>query len=495
LSSKGIIEQFLRKARQRHLVNLALDSVAIAAAFGAAGAILLLLVGTQILDWYWPVLLFAAVLIVGALRARKRLMPEYRLAQVIDAGLNLQDRLSTVVFFRGAGPASAALDTVERQARELLHPEDVKRAIPFRMPRNAYVSIALLVAAAGLLGVRYGVLRTLDLSAPIAQIEFGVFHQPAKVEAASKKSAIQERFEEQLRQLGLNVEDLDAPSERALEPNEANVSAVPEPGGDQKTSGKREGQNPQPEPGEEAENGEKSDGDASDAASEAGAENQKGEKPPQKPPQDAKQGQPGSQDGMMEKMKNALANLLNKLKMPARSEQQQASLNPATSAGKEQQSEQGMPSRNKSSSEGQPNSAQQGDPNGQEGEKMAGNQGKSGDRDADKPGSEDSKSGMGKSDGDKSIKEAEQLAAMGKISEIFGKRAQQLTGEITVEVSSGKQHLKTAYTDRKAAHADTGAETARDEIPLIYQSYIKRYFEEVHKTAPKSATPPATATP
>src|SRR3712207_8585668 len=50
-----------------------------------------------------------------------------------------------------------------------------------------------------------------------------------------------------------------------------------------------------------------------------------------------------------------------------------------------------------------------------------------------------SKTGMGKQDGDKALREAEQLAAMGKISEIIGKRAQQLSGEITVEVSSGKQ--------------------------------------------------------
>jgi hypothetical protein len=76
---------------------------------------------------------------------------------------------------------------------------------------------------------------------------------------------------------------------------------------------------------------------------------------------------------------------------------------------------------------------------------------------------------------------------MGKISEILGKRAQQLTGEITVEVSSGKQNLKTAWTERKALHADTGGEVNRDEIPLAYQSYIQRYFEEIRKTTPKPA--------
>jgi hypothetical protein len=93
---------------------------------------------------------------------------------------------------------------------------------------------------------------------------------------------------------------------------------------------------------------------------------------------------------------------------------------------------------------------------------------------------------MGQQDGEKAIREAQQLAAMGKISEIFGKRAQQLTGEMTVEVSSGKQQLKTAWSERKALHADTGAEVNRDEIPLAYQSYIQRYFEEVRKTPAKA---------
>ena len=75
---------------------------------------------------------------------------------------------------------------------------------------------------------------------------------------------------------------------------------------------------------------------------------------------------------------------------------------------------------------------------------------------------------------------------MGKLSEIIGKRSQNLTGEIMVEVSSGKQQpLKTQYSDKRATHAEGGGEVHRDEVPLIYQQYVQQYFEEIRKTPAK----------
>ena len=47
---------------------------------------------------------------------------------------------------------------------------------------------------------------------------------------------------------------------------------------------------------------------------------------------------------------------------------------------------------------------------------------------------------------------------MGKLSEIIGKRAANIQGEVMVEVSSGKQQLKTQYSGQKAAHSDSGGE-------------------------------------
>jgi hypothetical protein len=55
-----------------------------------------------------------------------------------------------------------------------------------------------------------------------------------------------------------------------------------------------------------------------------------------------------------------------------------------------------------------------------------------------------------------------------------------------VEVPSGKQQLRTSYTQKKALHADAGGDVNRDEVPLIYQTYVQRYFEELRKPQGKT---------
>lgn len=481
-------------------MNLAADYLSAAAGIGAAGAILLLILGTQVLDWYWPVLLFAVALAVGMYRARTKRLSRYRLAQVVDQRLGLQDRLSTAVFFRDSGNVGPIVSTVEHQAAELVENQDVQRAMPVQFPRYGYVCGGLVVAAAGLLGLRYGMLHTMDLNPPLASFRFEPLQPETKVLAATKKTAIQERFEQQLKQLGITPQDLEIPDEQGMQPLESSVPAVPEPGaGPAEQPGVKNMQAPQssPEGGEKSEAGEKGQGETSENGTGEPGSEQKGQQPgkQQTPPQNAK-GQPGSQEGLMNKMRDALSNLMNKMKSPSTPPDQE---NASTSAGQQDQAgkqqqmaQQGMQSQNKQQGDGAPSPDQEG--NEQNGDKAPGDKSRSGDKSGDKPGSQDAKSGMGQQDGDKAIREAQQQAAMGKISEIFGKRAQQITGEMTVEVSSGKQHLKTEWSERKALHSDTGSEANRDEIPLAYQSYIQRYFEEIRKT-PGSRAKRSTATP
>jgi hypothetical protein len=56
-----------------------------------------------------------------------------------------------------------------------------------------------------------------------------------------------------------------------------------------------------------------------------------------------------------------------------------------------------------------------------------------------------------------------------------------VTGDMTVENPSNKQQLKTEYSKRIGHHADLGGEINRDEIPLIYQQYVREYMEQVRK--------------
>jgi hypothetical protein len=80
---------------------------------------------------------------------------------------------------------------------------------------------------------------------------------------------------------------------------------------------------------------------------------------------------------------------------------------------------------------------------------------------------------------------------MGKISEIIGKRSANVKGEVTVEVSSGRQQrLKTPYSQTRAVHSESGGEIHRDEVPLIYQHYVQQYFEKVRGVPPPKPVSP-----
>jgi hypothetical protein len=228
--------------------------------------------------------------------------------------------------------------------------------------------------------------------------------------------------------------------------------------------------------------------------------NVNGKQQPQQGQQNAQKngaGRNGQSSSMLDKMRDAMADLMAKLKMQNNSQGQQQSSSSnsgAQSSGQPQaQNQRGMQSQNKSNGEGQPN----GNPNGEQSQDGAepaqAAASKNGDRNSNQPGGQDSKSGMGKQDCDKTIEDGEQLAAMGKISEIIGKRSAQIQGEMTVEVPSGKQQLKTAYTKKRAAHGDAGGELSREEIPLMLQPYIQRYFDQIRKV-PQPAQQRSTST-
>jgi hypothetical protein len=110
-------------------------------------------------------------------------------------------------------------------------------------------------------------------------------------------------------------------------------------------------------------------------------------------------------------------------------------------------------------------------------------EGKSSGKSSDQQASHNPGSGIGRQDGAKDARLAEQLAAMGKISEIIGKRSANVTGEVTIEVNSSKQQLRTQYSDSSATHKEAGGEINRDEVPAAFQQYVQQYFEQVRKQA------------
>lgn len=184
-------------------------------------------------------------------------------------------------------------------------------------------------------------------------------------------------------------------------------------------------------------------------------------------------------------MKDALSNLMDKMKQEA-SEGSKGDQAPQQNNPSDQKQDQG--DKGQKAKEDQAQAATNGDQSQQaEGKQSseAGNDKKA----SDKSASQDSKNGIGSQDGEKAIKQAEQLQAMGKITEILGKRSAAVSGEVMVEVGSSKQQLKTPWAQSQANHTDAGGEIHRDEIPLTEQQFIERYFEEVHKPVAPPADP------
>jgi hypothetical protein len=162
-----MMEALIRRARRRYIANELLAHGAYALSAGMAGVILLLIAGTQILDWPFLVAIMDGTLALGTFRTLRRIPTAYAIAQLVDRRLLLADTLSTALFFTDGGTKiSASMREGQRaQAEQVAARADVERAMPFAMPRAVYSLAALGLVASGLFALRYGMSHRLDLRA------------------------------------------------------------------------------------------------------------------------------------------------------------------------------------------------------------------------------------------------------------------------------------------------------------------------------------------
>ena len=466
-----------------------------AACFGMGGVILLLLLGTEILEWYWVPGLVVAGLIAGLWRAYRRIPSRYMIAQGIDRRLALADTLSTAWFYSRVAPGKAAsveLREAQRaEAERVAGGVSLARAVPFAAPRSLYAMAVLDLAVSGLFALRYGISERLDLRPPISKLLLDIFHfGPQQVVA--KNEPKKPPLPDLLKEAGLSLGDQDqsktGPQEglaQTITEGEQAEEAARQQRGEGRAS---EAEAKDEKPGDPLENstsGFSLNSDQSQANSKdrpgEGAGNRKS---------GGNAGKPKESNSLLDKFRDAMANLLSRLKSPPRQQD-------AQQAGAQQRNDLGQPGQSQGqkgaqmagkSSEGTPQGEGQGEQPGDGSQESQSGPGKQGGRDAEQTARE-GRTGIGKEDGSKEVREAEQLAAMGKISQIIGKRSQNLTGEVMVEVASGTQQLRTPYSSQRATHVEAGGEIHRDEIPLAFQRYVQQYFEQIRKTAP----PPARA--
>lgn len=453
-----------------------------ALAIGMGGAIVLLLAGTQILDWYWVVALAVVSLGVGLYRLRKRIPSKYKLAQRIDRRMVLADAISTATYF--ATPEAYGDPAIRERQREeaerIARTVDLRAAMPMERPRYLYPAIALAAAALGLFALRFAVTGKLNLEPSLVKIAFDTFF-PQKQQMAKNAKG------DRMKSPPLDQNDNDSPTTESDKTPDSQLDSSEEPdysnpqAGDNSKDAAKQGDQKDADQAD-VDQGEKGDkqqqgNDASQDQNES-KDSKSGDQKDGK--QDAKQALSNDSSSLMDKLKDAMANMLNKMKPSSAQEGQQNQQNSQKDAQNGQQQKSGQKGDQQQKQTENSNSDAQSD-SSQDDQKQSADA-KGAEKSSDKNASQDSKSGIGSADGDKTAREAEQLKAMGKISEILGKRAQNVTGEVMVEVGSSKQQLKTPWAQKDATHTDAGSEIHRDEVPLMYQQYVEQYFEQIRKS-------------
>jgi hypothetical protein len=487
------VSQLLKKARRRSMLDLVLDQSALAISIAMGGAIVLMLIGTSLLEWYWIAVLAVASLAAGLYRLRGKIPSEYRLAQRIDWKMNLADALSTATYFEDEDKPICAQQ--RHSAEEIARTIDPRIAVPFTRSRFAWPAAGLALVACGLFAFRYAVTGTMSLEPSLVKMAYDTFfgNSPQKQLAKNniRKQAIDPNSP-------LDPGNPDAPTTQQDQTPDSQLQTVETPdvnnsaAADQsKEAAKGEKSSPDDTQGDNGEKGEKGEQSANqdDKGNQDKKDGQKGEKS-KEGKQDAKnQNANNENSSMLDKLKDAMANMLNKMKSTPPKEAQSAQNSQDSKSGSQEKGQKSAQNQKGSQSDSQDADAQS-DQQQQQGDKSEQKQSanaKSGDKSQDKNNSPDAKSGIGSSDGDKAAREAEQLKAMGKISEILGKRAQNVTGEVMVEVGSTKQQLKTPWAQKQATHVEAGSEIHRDEVPLMYQQFVQQYFEEIRKGADPKA--------
>jgi hypothetical protein len=492
------VGRLIGEARRRILTNELFAQGASASSAALAALILLLVVGSEILSW--PVVVFVplAALAIGAYRVRRRLPKPYGVAQIVDRRLNLADTLATAIYFTEVAP-EAPVDAGVKRA-QFAHAEtvaqglDARQAIPFVMPRSAYVMGALVLVASSLFALRYGLTRRLDLKQPLANFLPESLVPGKKTEQARNQRRNPKQFPQAPEEAGENADsdqrgqDQQNPDQQIQTDGQSESEAAPN--ANAKSPGKKQNEQPDSQMATDDQD------QGNDNGGKNSEDNQDGQQGDSKSSQQQNQ-QPGNKQdanentensSLMDKMKDAFQNLMSKVK-PQQQQQngQQAQQDQKGQQGKSQQGSKQQNSKDGQQSAGQQGDAQEGENGDQakndESTQQQKGQGKSDSQQSSKqPGS-----GVGSQDGDKAIKNAEQLAAMGKLTELMGKRSQNITGEATVEVQSTNQQLRTGYVNKGVQHTQGGAEINRDEVPVALQPYVQQYFEQVRKQA--GATP------
>ena len=435
--------------------------------------VVVIVVGSDALDWAWAAAIPLLIVALGVWGSWRGLPGAYGMAQLVDSRLGLHDLLSTATHFSSPCISGAnqrmrsALCEKASLAAARVRPAD---AIPLRAPRAAIYSVALMVAVSGLLAVRYRLEARLDIRHPMAPaFKLARLLQDETKAARDKVSKLIEKLstpdDGALTQEKSAQETGKAPSTTNTESPVANQT------GDSRRKGAEAGDSPAFDDSDQQNQG------ASDQAVEQ--PNAQGTQTASSPHGSAdrsasagqRAGTSGESNSLLARMSNTVSNLLSALS-PRSTNSGQPGMDGRSGRVEKAQNgtskQQGQASRESNSGDSASEAAGAGAGQG-EGTGSGVGQPEKG-----------SGSGAGQEDGNKAIRSAEQLAAMGKLSVLLGRRSESVSGSAAVEVLTTQNVLTTGYEKKKVAHRDVHASADRDEVPLELQKYVENYFAGLH---------------
>jgi chemotaxis protein histidine kinase CheA len=478
------VETLVNSARKRSIANLIAEQATAGLCAALAGFLVLLLAGSDALSWQWLVLLFGGGAAWSAWRTWQGLPSLYEVAQRIDRRLNLSDTISTAIAFATKPDyASENAWQLQRAAAETASTQvTAAQAAPYSMPRQAKWLGGLLIATLALLGLRLGVLGTLDLSHPLVS-GLGEY-LPAKVADVASNGLVKGQ------RLPGPGEDPDQPGEDKqqdpLKPEDKKDMNSPQDPQAQQGDNADQQQfgDDQQNPDEMPQNAQDQDGEQNADQNRQGQDSDKEasnkENESESNQQQASNKQSKEQQSLLDKVRDSLSNLMNKMQQQKggqnnKQNQQQQQQQDKQQGQQADQQGQGQEQSEQSADKQQGASQKDADPNQDKNSASESNQ---------KSASNDPKTGHGTQDGKKDIQQAQKMAeAMGKLTEIIGQRAKTVQGEIMLDRKSSEMHdLKTAYSEKDAFHREAGADLRRDEIPVDLQHYVQQYFVKIRQT-------------
>lgn len=481
--------KMIRLARRRLIWNAIAAHLATAISIALGGLVVLLLLGTQLMNWQWLVLVAITARVVRVYRFKRFLPDAYATAQVVDRRLNLADTLSSAIFFSGAESAEAGAPAprhvLHRQANAIagnLRPAD---AVPYEFPRAAYVGVLLALVGGGLAALRYGHQQELDLRPSLAQV-LNLAFSPFNTQTEELRREGQTAHN-QTRRHRSGEDSKPAKEDTSEFRDDGNLNANRGENTQSSTKANRQGQDQDPQnaadaqdgAGDEPENETAADGQDTPEGRQAGQSKSASDRTRAKPA-------PGSgarsDSGMIASLQEAMGSLLYRMGRQISSAfgiQQTA----AGRNGPNGPSQHGMGTASRSDRSEEPARDGSSSVPGESADAETAQRGATANvrHNTEQQSISHPGQGIGSQDGSKDVELTEQLAAMGKIGQIIGRRSEDVAGEVTIEVSSGNARVTAPDLNLNAQHANVSGDVHRDLVSLPDQVYVQRYFEEIRR--------------